>query len=178
MNEVVDKVKELTTRLDKGVEEILTSDRYKSYLKQMSKFHSYSFRNSLLILLQNENSTLVAGYKTWQNEFDRQVVPEGTAVASDVASGKTFMNNTGELITGTGTSYLNLLKNGGDETKYTKNISTVNSGTMTLTHDDTYLRIKGFGSSYQTAECWITINEAVDLTNINMILFDFYIFYT
>ena len=36
MNEVVDKVKELTTRLDKGVEEILTSDRYKSYLKQMS----------------------------------------------------------------------------------------------------------------------------------------------
>lgn len=73
MNEVVDKVKELTTRLDKGVEEILTSDRYRAYLKQMSKFHSYSFRNSLLILLQNENATLVAGYKTWQNEFNRQV---------------------------------------------------------------------------------------------------------
>lgn len=73
MNEVVDKVKELTTRLDKGVEEILTSDRFKSYLKQMSKFHSYSFRNSLLILLQNENATLVAGYKTWQTIFNRNV---------------------------------------------------------------------------------------------------------
>jgi len=73
MNEVVDKVKELTTRLDKGVEEILTNDRYKDYLKQMSKFHSYSFRNSLLILLQNENATLVAGYKTWQTVFNRNV---------------------------------------------------------------------------------------------------------
>lgn len=73
MNDVVDKVKELTTKLDKGVEEILTSDRYKSYLKQMSKFHSYSFRNSLLILLQNEDATLVAGYKTWQKEFNRNV---------------------------------------------------------------------------------------------------------
>ena len=30
MNEVVDKVKELSTKLDKGVEEILTSDRYKN----------------------------------------------------------------------------------------------------------------------------------------------------
>lgn len=73
MNEVVDKVKELTTKLDKGVEEILTSDRYTAYLKQMSKFHNYSFRNSLLILLQNENATLVAGFKTWQKEFNRNV---------------------------------------------------------------------------------------------------------
>lgn len=73
MSEIIDKVKELTTKLDKGVEEILTSDRFKSYLKQMSKFHSYSFRNSLLILLQNENATLVAGYKTWQTVFNRNV---------------------------------------------------------------------------------------------------------
>ena len=73
MEEVADKVKELTAKLDKGVEEILTSDRYRDYLKQMSKFHSYSFRNSLLILLQNENATFVAGYKTWQNQFNRNV---------------------------------------------------------------------------------------------------------
>ena len=73
MEDVVDKVKELTTKLDKGVEEILTSDRYRDYLKQMSKFHNYSFRNTLLILLQNENATLVAGYKTWQTQFNRQV---------------------------------------------------------------------------------------------------------
>ena len=73
MNEVVDKVKELTTKLDKGVEEILTSDRFKSYLKQMSKFHNYSFGNSLLIAFQKPEATLVAGYKTWQTQFNRQV---------------------------------------------------------------------------------------------------------
>ena len=73
MNEVADKVKELTTKLDEGVKEILTSDRYRDYLKQMSKFHNYSFRNSLLILLQNENATYVAGYKTWQKQFNRNV---------------------------------------------------------------------------------------------------------
>ena len=33
-------------------------------------------------------------------EFDKQVVPAGDAVASDVLSGKTFMNNSGELLTG------------------------------------------------------------------------------
>jgi len=71
--EVVDKVKMLTDKLEKGVEEILTSERYKAYLKQMSKFHDYSYRNSLLILLQKEDATLVAGYKTWQTSFNRNV---------------------------------------------------------------------------------------------------------
>ncbi len=73
MEEVVDKVKELTTKLDKGVEEILTSDRYKDYLKQMSKFHNYSYGNTLLIAFQNPEATLVAGYKTWQTAFNRNV---------------------------------------------------------------------------------------------------------
>ena len=73
MEEVVDKVKELTTKLDKGVEEILSSDRYKDYLKQMSKFHNYSFGNTLLIAFQNPEATLVAGYKTWQTAFNRNV---------------------------------------------------------------------------------------------------------
>jgi len=73
MEEVVDKVKELTEKLDKGVEEILTSDRYKEYLKQMSKFHRYSFNNTILIFLQNPEATLVAGYKTWQTAFKRNV---------------------------------------------------------------------------------------------------------
>lgn len=73
MEEVVDRVKELTEKLDKGVEEILTSDRFKAYLKQMSKFHKYSFRNTLLILMQNENATFVAGYNAWKTQFNRQV---------------------------------------------------------------------------------------------------------
>lgn len=73
MEEVVDKVKELTTKLDKGVEEILTSDRFKDYLKQMSKFHNYSFGNTILIAFQNPDATLVAGYQTWKKAFKRNV---------------------------------------------------------------------------------------------------------
>lgn len=72
-NNINNKVKELTVKLDEGVEEILTSDRFKEYLNQMSKFHNYSFSNSLLIGFQNPNATLVAGYKTWQNKFNRNV---------------------------------------------------------------------------------------------------------
>ena len=34
-------------------------------------------------------------------EFDRQVVPAGDAVAANVLSGKTFINNTGQTVTGT-----------------------------------------------------------------------------
>lgn len=71
--EVVDKVKELTEKLDKGVEEILTSDRFKEYLKQMSKFHNYSFNNTILIFLQKKDATYVAGFKSWQTKFNRQV---------------------------------------------------------------------------------------------------------
>ena len=51
--EIVDKVKELTEKLDKGVEEILTSDRFKEYLKQMSKFHNYSFNKTNILSLNN-----------------------------------------------------------------------------------------------------------------------------
>ena len=39
------------------------------------------------------------------NELAGKVTPAGTAVASDVLSGKTFINSTGELITGTNISY-------------------------------------------------------------------------
>ena len=73
MEEVIDKVKELTTKLDTGVKEVLTSERFVEYLKQMSKFHDYSFGNTILIMLQKPDATLVAGFKTWQNKFNRNV---------------------------------------------------------------------------------------------------------
>ncbi|SHN87959.1 YodL domain-containing protein [Desulfitobacterium chlororespirans] len=68
-----DKVKELTDRLEEGVQAVFQSDQYKDYLKTMAKFHSYSFRNSMLIFLQNPGATHVAGYQTWQKEFNRHV---------------------------------------------------------------------------------------------------------
>ncbi|WP_018305445.1 YodL domain-containing protein [Desulfitobacterium hafniense] len=68
-----DKVKELTERLEEGVQAVFQSDQYKDYLKTMAKFHRYSFRNSMLIFLQNPEATHVAGYQTWQKEFNRHV---------------------------------------------------------------------------------------------------------
>ena len=67
------QLKEITDRLEAGIEEIFTSDNYKNYLSTMSKFHKYSFNNTLLIAMQNPEATLVAGYTAWQRKFHRQV---------------------------------------------------------------------------------------------------------
>ena len=49
------------------------SEKYKSYLSTMSKFHNYSFNNTLLIAMQKPEATLVAGYQAWQKNFERHV---------------------------------------------------------------------------------------------------------
>ena len=66
-----DKVKEITARLEQGIQAIFDSDRYKEFLTAMSKFHDYSLNNTILIAMQGGN--LVKGYSQWQKEFDRHV---------------------------------------------------------------------------------------------------------
>lgn len=68
-----EKVKELLERAEQGTKEIFESDKYRDYLATMAKFHSYSFRNSLLILIQKPEASYVAGYTAWQTKFHRQV---------------------------------------------------------------------------------------------------------
>ena len=58
--------------LETGVSELFTSERYQEYLKTMSKFHNYSFNNTLLIAMQRPDATLVTGYRNWQS-MGRQV---------------------------------------------------------------------------------------------------------
>ena len=67
------RVKEITDKLEEGLKELFESEKYKSYLSTMSKFHNYSFNNTLLIAMQKPDATLVAGYKAWQKNFDRHV---------------------------------------------------------------------------------------------------------
>ena len=67
------KVKEITDKLEEGLKELFESEKYKSYLTTMSKFHNYSFNNTLLIALQRPDATLVAGYQAWQRNFNRHV---------------------------------------------------------------------------------------------------------
>lgn len=67
------KVQEITDKLEEGLKELFESEKYKTYLSTMSKFHNYSFNNTLLITMQKPEATLVAGYKAWQKNFERHV---------------------------------------------------------------------------------------------------------
>ena len=55
------------------MQDLFNSDSYRNYLSTMSKFHNYSFNNTLLIAMQKPDATLVAGYKAWQKNFERHV---------------------------------------------------------------------------------------------------------
>lgn len=68
-----DQLKEITERLEQGVKDIFTSEMYTKYLLTMSKFHNYSFNNTLLIAMQRPDATFVAGYNAWKNKFNRYV---------------------------------------------------------------------------------------------------------
>ena len=58
--------------LESGVSDFFTSEKYGEYLKTMTKFHRYSFNNTLLIAMQRPEATLVTGYRNWQS-MGRQV---------------------------------------------------------------------------------------------------------
>ena len=66
-----DRMKEITDRLETGIQELFESERYTAYLTSMAKFHSYSFNNTLLIAMQG--GQLVAGYNKWRDDFHRNV---------------------------------------------------------------------------------------------------------
>lgn len=70
--EKAQEVNALVKKIQDGVKEFMTSDKFKEYLKVMSKFHKYSFSNLLLIAFQRPDSTIVAGYTTWK-KLGRQV---------------------------------------------------------------------------------------------------------
>ena len=68
-----EKLKEITARLEQGITELFDSERYKEYLRVMSKFHNYSFNNTLLIAMQKPDASLIAGFNSWKNQFQRNV---------------------------------------------------------------------------------------------------------
>lgn len=62
----------LLEQLEKGVQEVFTSDRFQRWLDVQSRFHRYSASNTILIWLQRPEASRVAGYKAWQ-KLNRQV---------------------------------------------------------------------------------------------------------
>lgn len=59
-----DKVKEITDKLESGIKELFEGEKFKEYLDTMSKFHNYSFNNTMLIAMQKPDATLVAGFNS------------------------------------------------------------------------------------------------------------------
>ena len=73
-NKNAQQVREITDKLEQGIKELFESERFKEYLRTMSKFYNYSFNNTLLIAMQKPDATLIAGYTSWQRNFDRHVL--------------------------------------------------------------------------------------------------------
>ena len=68
-----ERMKEITDRLEAGIQALFESEQYKAYLTAMSKFHNYSFNNTLLIAIQKPDASLVAGFGKWRDDFERHV---------------------------------------------------------------------------------------------------------
>lgn len=68
-----EKIRELTGKLEDGIHDLFESEQYAAYLKTVSKFHRYSFRNVLLIFFQNPDASAVAGFNAWKKDFGRTV---------------------------------------------------------------------------------------------------------
>lgn len=68
-----DQLTTITNQLEQGVKDLFESGRYQGYLDVMSRFHRYSFNNTLLIAMQKPDATLVAGYEAWKQKFGRHV---------------------------------------------------------------------------------------------------------
>ena len=69
MAENANRVKEITDKLEAGIQAMFDSEAFKKYLKTLSKFHHYSLNNTILIAMQRPDATLVAGYSAWKNSF-------------------------------------------------------------------------------------------------------------
>ena len=71
------KLKEITDRLEQGIADLFNSDRFKEYLNVMSKFHNYSFNNTVLIALQKPDASLVMGFNAWKGKGIERSVKKG-----------------------------------------------------------------------------------------------------
>lgn len=69
----LDRTKEITDKLEAGLKALFEGDNFRNYLNTMSKFHNYSFNNTMLIALQKPDATYVAGFNSWKKNFERSV---------------------------------------------------------------------------------------------------------
>lgn len=72
-------LKEITEQLEKSIHDFMNGEKYKNFLNQMSKFHSYSLNNQILIAIQRPKATICASYSGWKSQ-GRQVKKGETGI--------------------------------------------------------------------------------------------------
>lgn len=72
-NKNKEQLKEITDSIEQGIKDLFESEKYKQYLRTMSRFHRYSVNNTLLIAMQRPDATHIAGFSNWRNQFGRHV---------------------------------------------------------------------------------------------------------
>ena len=84
------KIDAVLRELKGGVDTIQQSDNFRLFLATMAKFHDYSIGNQILIMLQMEEATKVAGYNTWK-DLGRQVMKgeKGIAIMAPIMPPRT-----------------------------------------------------------------------------------------
>ena len=70
---IKDRLREITESIEQGIKDLFESEKYRQYLRTMSRFHRYSVNNTLLIAMQRPDATRVAGYNKWRDQFGRHV---------------------------------------------------------------------------------------------------------
>ena len=68
-----DRLREITEGIEQGIKDLFESEKYRQYLRTMSRFHRYSVNNTILIAMQRPDATHIAGFSNWKNQFGRHV---------------------------------------------------------------------------------------------------------
>lgn len=72
---------EALKELEEGIQTIMTEEGFQQWLEVLSRFSSYSFNNITMIARQRPDATRVAGYRAWQQKFNRQVNKGAQSIA-------------------------------------------------------------------------------------------------
>ncbi|MDN4075452.1 ArdC-like ssDNA-binding domain-containing protein [Fictibacillus terranigra] len=59
-------LEDIQKRLDQGIQDVMTGEKFQEWLRFLSSFHAYSFNNTILIYQQNPQATLVKGFQEWK----------------------------------------------------------------------------------------------------------------
>ncbi|MDO5397842.1 MAG: ArdC family protein [bacterium] len=70
---MIEKPKEIEEILKNGIAQMTDSDKYRDFLNTAAKFPKYSLNNIMLIAMQKPGATELASFKTWKENFGRNV---------------------------------------------------------------------------------------------------------